>query len=268
MPSPLRTLPRTSAKTSPHARAARGTARPLVTSPSAATPEADAAAGAPADIDARIYQSVFDSVMAQRLTPGTKLPEAALCELFGVSRTVVRRVLQALAHDHIVELRPNRGAVVAAPSPEETRQIFEARRAVEKALVELAVANAKAADIAALRTQLADEHAAMHQYDQGAWARLACNFHLRIAALARNPILERYLSELMSRCSLIVALYEPPGNARCEHDEHSHIVDCIARGDAAGAAAAMGAHLQELERHINLAHTPPEKNLAHMLGLD
>ena len=63
-------------------------------------------------VEQRIYDSVFDSVMGQRLPPGTKLPEAALCELFGVTRSVVRRVLQRLAHDHIVELRPNKGAVV------------------------------------------------------------------------------------------------------------------------------------------------------------
>ena len=45
------------------------------------------------------------------------------------------KVLQELAHDHIVELRPNSSAVIAAPTPEETRQIFEARRAIEAALL-------------------------------------------------------------------------------------------------------------------------------------
>ncbi|HET7792647.1 MAG TPA: GntR family transcriptional regulator [Rhizobacter sp.] len=220
------------------------------------------------DIEQRIYQSVFEGVLTQRLTPGTKLPEAALCELFAVSRSVVRKVLQRLAHDHIVELRPNRGAVIAAPSPEETRQIFEARRALEAALLELAVRNATKADLAALRRQLADEHEAMHRFDQPSWARLASSFHLRVAALARNPILERYLAELISRCSLIVALYEPPGNAHCEHDEHAQIVDHIEKGDTRRALHAMDAHLRTLERHISLERTPPIKSLARMLGLD
>ncbi|MGY4828288.1 GntR family transcriptional regulator [Sphaerotilaceae bacterium SBD11-9] len=220
------------------------------------------------DIEQRIYQSVFEGVLTQRLTPGTKLPEAALCELFAVSRSVVRKVLQRLAHDHIVELRPNRGAVIAAPSPEETRQIFEARRALEGALLELAVRNATKADLAALRRQLADEHEAMHRFDQPSWARLASSFHLRVAALARNPILERYLAELISRCSLIVALYEPPGNAHCEHDEHAQIVDHIEKGDTRRALHAMDAHLRALERHISLERTPPIKSLARMLGLD
>ena len=220
------------------------------------------------DVEVRIYQSVFEGVMTQRLAPGTKLPEAALCELFGVSRSVVRKVLQTLAHDRIVELRPNRGAVIAAPSPEETRQIFEARRALESVLIELAVRNATRADLAVLRQQLAAEHEAMHRYDQPAWARLASSFHLRVASLARNPILERYVTELISRCSLIVAMYEPPGNATCEHDEHAAIVDHIERGDAKAAIRAMDEHLRVLERHISLERTPPIKNLARMLGLD
>ena len=45
------------------------------------------------DVETRIYRAVFDSVMSQRLTPGTKLTEASLCSLFGVSRSVVRKVL-------------------------------------------------------------------------------------------------------------------------------------------------------------------------------
>jgi DNA-binding GntR family transcriptional regulator len=226
-----------------------------------------ASAGEGDDVETRIYRAVFDSVMNQRLTPGTKLPEAALCQLFGVSRSVVRRVLQRLAHDHIVQLRPNRGAIVAVPTPEEMRQIFEARRALEAAIVTLATEHATSADLADLRGQLQHEHEAMHRYEQPAWARLASTFHLRLAALARNPILERYLVEIISRCSLIVALHEPPGNAACEHDEHERIVDCIERGDAGGAVRLMDEHLRVLERHISLQRDSPERSLAHLLGL-
>ncbi len=219
------------------------------------------------DVEERIYRSVFEGVANQRLAPGTKLPEASLCELFGVSRALVRKVLQRLAHDHIVELRPNRGAIVAMPSPEETRQIFEARRALEAALVRMAVQNASPTDIDTLRRHLDEEHGAMHRYAQPEWARLASSFHLRVARLARNPILERYLTELMSRCSLIVALYEPPGNAACEHDEHAQLVDAIAAGDADKAVRLMEKHLLVLEQNIALDRPSSERSLGQMLGL-
>lgn len=215
----------------------------------------------------RIYQAVFESVMGQRLAPGTKLPEAALCDLFDASRSTVRLALQRLAHDHIVQLRPNRGAIVAMPTPEETRQIFEARRGLEAALVRLAVAHVTAADLKALRAQLRAEHEAMHRFDQPAWARLASSFHLKLGELGRNPILQRYLVEMVSRCSLIVALYEPPGNACCEHDEHEAIVKCIERGDADGAVRLMDEHLRVLERNVCLQTEVRAPGLKELLGL-
>ncbi|MEX3856997.1 DNA-binding GntR family transcriptional regulator [Paraburkholderia youngii] len=219
------------------------------------------------DINARIYQSIFDGVMNHRLIPGTKLPEPELCQLFGVGRAVVRRVLEKLAYDGIVVLRPNKGAVIAEPSPEETREIFEARRSVERMLVELAVRRASATDIKALRQQLASEHDAMHRYDQPSWATLASGFHMRIAALAGNSILQNYLKELVSRCSLIVGVYEPPGHAPCEHAEHAAIVDCIEARDSAGAMGHMEAHLRDLEERIETSRMRGEKSLGQLLGI-
>lgn len=218
-------------------------------------------------IETHIYRTVVDGVLAHRLTPGTKLPEPELCQLFDVGRAVVRRVLEKLAHDGIVTLRPNKGAVIAEPTPEETREIFEARRALERALVELAVARVTDDDLMLLRKQLEEEHAAMHRFDQPSWARLASDFHLRVASLAGNAVLLRYLTELISRCSLIVGLYEPPGYAPCEHDEHTAIVDCIERRDAEGAIRHMQAHLEELEQRIEMTRMRGEKSLASLLGL-
>ena len=219
------------------------------------------------DEEGRIYRAVFEGVMNQRLQPGTKLPEQSLCELFGVNRSVVRKVLQRLAHDHIVQLRPNRGAIVAMPTPEETRQIFEARRGLEGVIVRLVAARATRADIADLRRRLRAEHDAMHRADQPAWARLASSFHLKLGELSGNPILLRYLAEIISRCALIVALYQPPGNASCEHDEHERIVDALARGDGDTAAALMEHHLAALEAHVVVDTPAEEPSLAVLLGM-
>ena len=219
------------------------------------------------DSETHIYHSIFDSVMNQRIAPGTKLPEQALCTLFSANRPTVRKVLQRLAHDRIIDLRPNRGAVVAAPTPEETRQIFEARRLLEATIVPLVAQRITRAEITQLRKQLCDEHAAIHQADQPAWARLASAFHLRLAELSGNSILHRYLHELVSRCSLIVALYQPPGNAACEHDEHARIVDYLEKNEHAKAVRVMNEHLLDLERRICLDKPQAEKSLAQMLGM-
>jgi DNA-binding GntR family transcriptional regulator len=230
-------------------------------------PVGEAVATTP-EVEDRIWQAVFDGVMSRRLAPGTRLPEQGLCRLFGVSRAMVRKVLQRLANDKIVELRPNRGAVVARPSREEAQQLFEARRAVEAAIVRLVAERATPADLQALRRQLACEHAVMHRQDQSTWSRLASAYHLRLAELSGNPILQRYLTEIVSRCALLVAVYQPPGNAVCEHHEHERVVDCIARGDADAAVHLMESHLLALEGHLMIEPPVPQKGLAFLLGLE
>jgi DNA-binding GntR family transcriptional regulator len=218
-------------------------------------------------VESRIYRVVFDSVMSQRLMPGTKLPESPLCDLFGVSRAVVRRELQGLAHDHIVQLRPNRGAIVAVPTREDIQQIFEARRALEAAIVRLVAERATPENLQELRMQLQQEHQAMHRFSQPAWARLASAYHLLLAELSGNPILLSYLVEIVSRSSSIVALHQPQGNAACEQNEHERIVDSIARGDADEAVQLMGQHLLDLERNLMVDKPNLQHDLAHMLGL-
>src|SRR4051812_38804552 len=61
----------------------------------------------------RIRRELFDAIVGHRIPPGTALPEDSLAGAFGVSRTVIRKVLQSLGHEELVELRPSRGAIVA-----------------------------------------------------------------------------------------------------------------------------------------------------------
>ena len=71
---------------------------------------------------ADIYQNVYNAIVEHRLMPGTKLSEERVAELFNVSRTQVRIVLQRLAVQQLVTLFPNRGAFVSQPSAQEAKE--------------------------------------------------------------------------------------------------------------------------------------------------
>lgn len=218
-------------------------------------------------VDQKIYDSILKAVVSQRLPPGTKLTETSLCEVFSVSRTIVRKAIQRLAHDHILELRPNRGAIIAQPTPSETREIFAALRAIEAALVPMSVKNATPAQILKLRQIVKDEHASFHAGDYAKWIRLGGEFHILIAESANNAVLTRFLRELVSRCSLIIALYQAPGKTSCPNDEHEQLIDAIAAGDATGAVMMMEQHLLDIERNLHLNDDQREVDLAEILGL-
>src|SRR5512145_1772741 len=92
-----------------------------------------APAGKPTADD--IYERVVSAIFEHRLAPGTKLGEDRLALIFGVSRSRIRPALARLAHEKLVRLEPNRGAFVAAPSPREAHEIFDARRLIEPGIV-------------------------------------------------------------------------------------------------------------------------------------
>ncbi|HBO9705274.1 TPA: GntR family transcriptional regulator [Pseudomonas aeruginosa] len=220
--------------------------------------------------DEIVYAHIFDAILEQRLAPGTKLSEEALGEIFGVSRTIIRRALSRLAHEQVVLLRPNRGAVVASPSIDEARQILFARRTVERAITELATDNATAERLAELREMVVREQSSFARGDRGAGIRLSGEFHLKLAEMARNAPLVSFQRSLVSQTSLIIAQYESGGRSHCSFDEHNEILDAIEKGDKERAVTLMMHHMEHIDSKLNLESDNASGDLhavfSHLLG--
>ncbi|MHB2165372.1 GntR family transcriptional regulator [Alsobacter sp. R-9] len=208
--------------------------------------------GGKADRALEIADAIVRAVVEHRLPPGTRLGEDDLGATFGVSRTIVRAALRMLARDAIVTIRPNKGAAVASPSPLEARQVFHARRVVEKALVRDAARLRTPADLAILRRHLADEDAALRRGDRSAAIRLSGDFHMRIAEIAGQDVLAGFLRELISRSALVIALYGTTRASQCGTQEHEALVEALERGDGDRAASLMEHHLSHVEHDIDL----------------
>jgi DNA-binding GntR family transcriptional regulator len=178
--------------------------------------------------------------------------EERLAAVFGVSRTKIRQVLGRLAHERIVTVFPKRGAFVAKPTLDEARQVFDARRVIEPALVRRVAETAAAADVARLRAHLADESQARARSDRRAIIRLSGDFHQLIAEMAGNAPLARTMRELETLTCLVIILYDAPNLPSCPSDEHGAIVDAIARRDPERATALMLEHLAHVQATLDL----------------
>ncbi|MEZ8140733.1 GntR family transcriptional regulator [Enterovibrio norvegicus FF-33] len=199
-----------------------------------------------------VYGHIFDAILEQRLPPGTKLSEEALGEIFGVSRTIIRRALLRLSVEQVVSTRPNRGSIVASPSVSEALQILKARDVMELAIVELAAENATSDQIAKCRAMVAEEHEAIALNDTGRSIRLSGEFHIELAAMADNLPLMSFQRSLVSQCSLIIALYESTKQHNCSYDEHTQLLDAIEARDKVKAMALMKTHLDHIKSKLNL----------------
>lgn len=217
--------------------------------------------------DSEIYRHVYGAIVDHRLPPGTKLPEDALAEIFGVSRTRIRKVLHGLGHENIVKLEPNRGAFVAQPSVREAREVFIARRLIESGIIRDAALSVTRGDIKELDGTIAAERAAAERNDKRGAIKLSGEFHLKLAEVAGNQTLTRFLRQLVSRTSLIIAVYEVPGRSACHYEEHDQLVRLLASRESDAAAAAMQAHLSSIEASLNLEkHEPAAINLKEVFA--
>ncbi|GHC25002.1 GntR family transcriptional regulator [Kushneria pakistanensis] len=203
------------------------------------------ATGRDARSDDAIYQALWEAIVEHRLSPGARLPEDALAGAFGVSRTTVRRVLQRLALEQLVTLRTHRGAQITSPTPGEARDVFRARRVLEGALLAEVMRYITLEDVQALK-QIAEQerHASREQA-----IRLSARFHTRLMAIAGNASLSDALSQLISRTSLIIAVYGR-GQAGCPC-EHQTLIELLKAEALAPVQHWMHQHLADIEASLD-----------------
>ncbi|WP_240722671.1 GntR family transcriptional regulator [Poseidonocella sp. HB161398] len=207
---------------------------------------------------AEVAEKLAVAIHEHRLPPGTKLNEDEVGEIFGVSRTVVRAGLQQLAHQHLVDLKRNRGAFVAKPSVREAREVFEARSLVEPTTARSAARRAGPAEIARLRAHIEAEHAALAEGDDGRALYLSGTFHNEVARIANQETIAEFIAQLVSRSSLIIALYWERRAALCESHAHDALIGAMERGDADEAEALMKSHLLDLYTSLDLRDAPAQ----------
>lgn len=206
--------------------------------------------------DERIHDEIYAAIINHQLPPATPLHEDALASAFGISRTVIRKVLLRLSHEKLVELIPNKGAIVARPSVEEARQVFQARRMVETMLVSRLATEISDNDIRRLRTIVQAEADSQLPADKRRRLQHSGDFHRELASIAGNDVLRDFVHELISRSSLIIALYESPGAVPCSYDEHIQIVDALMARDPVVVSQLMTVHLRHIEAQLDLSDVP------------
>jgi DNA-binding GntR family transcriptional regulator len=207
------------------------------------------------------YRQLFDGILSQRLAPGTKLNEVELTLLFSVSRTLIRQALQRLQLEQVVEIHKNRGAFVAAPTPELAEQILLARHTIELAVVKLACQRCTVADVQQLQKMIDLEQSAIDQGDMATALRRSGEFHLQLAIVAGNQPFVHALRGLISQTSLIITMYSHGGGNACARDEHSQLLEAVKLGDEQQGQELMAHHLGHIAQGCDFNQSPQVANV-------
>lgn len=206
------------------------------------------------DLAARIRAKI----MSGEIPIGAPLRQAELAEEFGISRTPVREALRQLQTGGLIEVVPNRGAIVRVPVPWEVREVYEVRAELEALAARRAVARLSPAAIDELRAA----NDAMYQHSLEVAADIATDtgtgadndqFHSRIYEASGNTRLSRMLAEIndaFPRNVSALVLHDDPRHREENFQEHAQIVDAVAAGDAEKASELMRAHVISAGEHL------------------
>jgi len=203
-----------------------------------------ASAAEPRLLAAEVVERLRDMIIQGELAPGVKLNERVLCERLRTSRTPVREAIKYLASEGLVELLPNRGAIVTPITAATVREMFELLGALEALAGELACAKASDADIAEIRAlhyQMLAYHA---RRELAPYFRCNQEIHMRLVESAGNATLVntyRALNGHVRRARYMANL----SRERWDHavDEHQKILEALTRRDSAVLPGLLRSHL-------------------------
>ena len=178
------------------------------------------------------------------LAPGDRLNERVLCEQFAISRTPLREAFKLLALEGLVELLPNRGAIVARLDPARISQTLSVMGALEGLAGEMACANASEATIAEIRALHFDMLATHARGDLGGYFKYNQLIHLKLVEASGNPVLAatyRQLNTSVRRVRYMANLSRERWDAAVR--EHEAILAALAARDATRLRTLLADHL-------------------------
>lgn len=203
----------------------------------------------PQPVRRQVEDRLREAIVDGRFVPGDHLSDRLLCELFGVSRSVIREAVRRLEAEGLVEVLPHRGPFVAFLSPAEASQVYEVRAVLEALAGQGFAERASEEEIAELRAAFEEIAATRPGTDRAALLRLKRRFYDVLLRGCRNAHVARMLDQVLNRNTQLRAttLSDPERLPRTV-EEMRRIVEAVERRDREGAWDACRDHVTQAAR--------------------
>ncbi|WP_458095219.1 GntR family transcriptional regulator [Roseomonas sp. WA12] len=203
----------------------------------------------PQPVRRQVEERLREAIISGRFMPGDHLSDRLLCDLFGVSRGVIREAVRLLEAEGLIDVVPNRGPFVAYLSPAEASQVYEVRAVLEALAGQGFAERASEDEIAELRAVFEEIAAARPGLDRVALLGLKRRFYDVLLRGCRNAYVARMLDQVLNRNTQLRAttLSDPERLPRTV-TEIRRIVEAIERRDAEGTWQACRDHVTQAAR--------------------
>lgn len=204
-----------------------------------------------------------EAIFTLQFKPGDRLVERQLCDTLGVSRTVVREVLRHLETEGLVDNQPHRGPIVAKPTSEEIRQIYELRGLLEGLAARVCAEICSPETIAALENALDEIRKAHSGGSTLRSLQATTHFYFQLFEGAGRSVAWQFENSLQARINHLRAItIETPNRRKSGPGELDAIVKAIRLGRPDQAYQACVAHVERAsliaQQYLDVRGEPSE----------
>lgn len=192
----------------------------------------------------RVYEQTKAMAVLFEFKPGERLNEGDIAKRLGVSRTPLREALNRLKTEGFLRFVPGRGFFCRELNANEIFDLYELRKTIEVASVQLAVKRAKDADIDSLMRFLDETGPDPGERTTQELVELDETFHERLLAMSGNAEMMRVLHNVNARIRFVRWIDMDRTNRVKTQMDHREILMAVKARDPEACVSA-------LERHID-----------------
>jgi DNA-binding GntR family transcriptional regulator len=199
-----------------------------------------------------VFERLRRLILEGEYVPNERLVEEQLAERLGVSRTPIRQALTMLEAEGLVEIAPNKGAMVCSFTIEDVWDIYDLRAVLEGHAARRAADRIHEDELARLRSLAADmENISPGRFlgheEEIRWL-VATNqeFHGTIVSASRNGRLGKLIRRTVEVPLMFKAFYwYGQHERRISNHYHRQILGALEAGDGERAEIIMREHVYE-----------------------
>ncbi|HSJ77226.1 MAG TPA: GntR family transcriptional regulator [Erythrobacter sp.] len=193
-----------------------------------------------------VTDTLRQAIVALDLEPGEVIDKGAICDRLGVSRFPVSEALARLQAEGLVDILPQRGSTVSLVRIADVLEYMLIRKALEAEAVRVVTGNHSDELVETLQRNMSYQRAAVEIDDKNGFHERDLEFHDIIFGDMRFTKVKGVIEHTRANLDRARRLILTPRRLSVTLAEHRNILEGIAAGDAAAAAAAMRAHVDSV----------------------
>ncbi|WP_409340573.1 GntR family transcriptional regulator [Paenibacillus sp. MBLB4367] len=199
---------------------------------------------------ADIVSLIKNKIINGELNPGDRIVESQLVRELGISQTPIREAIHQLVGEQVVDVVPNRGALVRTLSAKDVFEIYSYRAVLEGMAIRLAVQNVSIKDIKHLEQFYGEMKAKITDDSVELLSQDSSYIHHYIYKLSKHSILLSMYEFISFRIQLVNRILQRKYSKDQEVAEHLELIEVLKNGDPDEAEKVMREHIYRSYRNF------------------